>query len=291
MVVAAPRCPVPVADGAVLAGAEAAGAEAAAIPAAGRTSAAVRAASRMSLLPPAADPAPSGCAGPSGRAARRDAGRRGHGSMPFLISRARHPPGTAPLTVSSQREFAHYAMLQGRLLSQALPRIPTLCSNLSDSDRFIDPVVDGIEGQGRRRPGTAEPAERRAPPASGRLVIVTDSQRCYTESNTGGAHARHGQAIREAGRGLAIISEVRAPLAQLAEQQTLNLRVRGSSPWRRTHSDLGLYPFQALSCRPFPGHGCSMVARQSGPSRWDRANLPARGPRLSSWSIPFRLSS
>ena len=25
-----------------------------------------------------------------------------------------------------------------------------------------------------------------------------------------------------------------APLAQLAEQQTLNLRVRGSSPWRRT---------------------------------------------------------
>src|ERR1700761_3813156 len=26
----------------------------------------------------------------------------------------------------------------------------------------------------------------------------------------------------------------RAPLAQLAEQQTLNLRVRGSSPWRRT---------------------------------------------------------
>src|ERR1700734_1428727 len=30
-----------------------------------------------------------------------------------------------------------------------------------------------------------------------------------------------------------------APLAQLAEQQTLNLRVRGSSPWRRTRSDLG----------------------------------------------------
>src|SRR5580704_17093024 len=30
-----------------------------------------------------------------------------------------------------------------------------------------------------------------------------------------------------------------APLAQLAEQRTLNPRVRGSSPWRRTRSDLG----------------------------------------------------
>ena len=30
-----------------------------------------------------------------------------------------------------------------------------------------------------------------------------------------------------------------APLAQLAEQRTLNPRVRGSSPWRRTPSDLG----------------------------------------------------
>jgi hypothetical protein len=61
------------------------------------------------------------------------------------------------------------------------------------------------------------------------------------------AYGCPGQAIREAGRGLASIPEVRAPLAQLAEQQTLNLRVRGSSPWRRTHSDLGLYPFRGLS--------------------------------------------
>ena len=54
--------------------------------------------------------------------------------------------------------------------------------------------------------------------------------------------------------------------AYTAEQRTLNLRVRGSSPWRRTHSELGLYPFRALSCSPFRGHGCSTVARQSGPS-------------------------
>ena len=32
------------------------------------------------------------------------------------------------------------------------------------------------------------------------------------------------------------ITAFQAPLAQLAEQQTLNLRVRGSSPWRRTSS-------------------------------------------------------
>ena len=54
-----------------------------------------------------------------------------------------------------------------------------------------------------------------------------------------------------------------APLAQLAEQQTLNLRVRGSSPWRRTYPELvfllSLYPGR----RPFPGHGCSTFARQS----------------------------
>src|SRR5690242_10683737 len=31
-----------------------------------------------------------------------------------------------------------------------------------------------------------------------------------------------------------------APLAQLAEQRTLNPRVRGSSPWRRTRTDLPL---------------------------------------------------
>src|SRR5581483_2957952 len=35
----------------------------------------------------------------------------------------------------------------------------------------------------------------------------------------------------------------RAPLAQLAEQRTLNPRVRGSSPWRRTLPDLAFRPF------------------------------------------------
>src|ERR1700761_927222 len=43
-------------------------------------------------------------------------------------------------------------------------------------------------------------------------------------------------AIRASGRGLATIAQGHAPLAQFAEQQTLNLRVRGSSPWRRTCS-------------------------------------------------------
>src|SRR5262249_58402990 len=33
------------------------------------------------------------------------------------------------------------------------------------------------------------------------------------------------------------ITGLQAPLAQLAEQRTLNPRVRGSSPWRRTRSE------------------------------------------------------
>ena len=37
------------------------------------------------------------------------------------------------------------------------------------------------------------------------------------------------------------IAESQAPLAQLAEQRTLNPRVRGSSPWRRTRNDLGFH--------------------------------------------------
>ena len=95
-------------------------------------------------------------------------------------------------------------------------------------------------------------------------------------------------------RGLASIAEVRAPLAQLAEQQTLNLRVRGSSPWRRTHSDLGLYLFQALSCRPFPGHGCSAFARQSGPSRARAAAchlLPPRRETLANAAAATNVTS
>ncbi len=60
------------------------------------------------------------------------------------------------------------------------------------------------------------------------------------------------------------------------KQRTLNLRVRGSSPWRRTHSDLGICPFRAPSCRPFRGHACSTFARQSGPSPTGRAGHPPR---------------
>src|SRR5689334_9155582 len=55
----------------------------------------------------------------------------------------------------------------------------------------------------------------------------------------------------------------RAPLAQLAEQRTLNPRVRGSSPWRRTldqGSDLGERPGSELFSRPFWTLVCSWCA-------------------------------
>src|SRR5256884_8579571 len=54
-----------------------------------------------------------------------------------------------------------------------------------------------------------------------------------------------------------------APLAQLAEQRTLNPRVRGSSPWRRTRdqgSDLAILPRSEPFSRPLWTLGCSVGA-------------------------------
>src|SRR5262245_65997605 len=76
-----------------------------------------------------------------------------------------------------------------------------------------------------------------------------------------------GRRLSGRARVCAVVS--RAPLAQLAEQRTLNPRVRGSSPWRRTidqGSDLvfraGSEPFSCLvwtdvcsSCAPEPTDG------------------------------------
>jgi hypothetical protein len=72
------------------------------------------------------------------------------------------------------------------------------------------------------------------------------------------------------------------------EQRTLNPRVRGSSPWRRTRSDLvflsSLYPGRM----PFPGHVCSTFARQSGPSRPGWPARPARPLPMAIHSVTSR---
>ena len=62
-----------------------------------------------------------------------------------------------------------------------------------------------------------------------------------------------------------IWSVASAPLAQLAEQRTLNPRVRGSSPWRRTRFDLGFYDSRSFFMCPFCPHVCSVFARVHGP--------------------------
>jgi hypothetical protein len=75
----------------------------------------------------------------------------------------------------------------------------------------------------------------------------------------------------------------------------LNPRVRGSSPWRRTRSDLVLYPFWFAPSGPFTAHVCSMFARELGPSRPGFVTFGrARGRRrpiglylCRGWSIPF----
>jgi hypothetical protein len=72
--------------------------------------------------------------------------------------------------------------------------------------------------------------------------------------------------IRMGRRSLLTSGCSQAPLAQLAEQRTLNPRVRGSSPWRRTRSDLGFYKNQVIFSCPFCPHVCSMFARAHGPS-------------------------
>ena len=87
-----------------------------------------------------------------------------------------------------------------------------------------------------------------------------------------------------------------APLAQLAEQRTLNPRVRGSSPWRRTRTDLGFYRSGSFFMCPFCPHVGSVLARESRPGRGglvkngrDRAVSGQGRPShsLDQWSIPL----
>ena len=95
---------------------------------------------------------------------------------------------------------------------------------------------------------------------------------------------RHGAALRVTRPpgllyGLARHSMARhdAPLAQLAEQQTLNLRVRGSSPWRRTRPDLGFHRPRLFFVCPFCPHVCSTFAREFGPSNLRVVNFGPSG--------------
>ena len=79
------------------------------------------------------------------------------------------------------------------------------------------------------------------------------------------------------------------------EQRTLNPRVRGSSPWRRTRSDLGFHDSRSFFMCPFCPHVCSAFARVHGPSNpglvktGHPAPAPAPAPprsRLDQWSRP-----
>ncbi len=219
--------------------------------------------------------------GPRSAAKRRPAGAWQHGAPHWHgAPTARH----STVTVSSQRGFAQYAMLYGRVLGQPLPVSTTFCSELFSYECFGPDGRYVIEGQdsGRFRLSAAGPAINGA----GQMAdycrySVNDSVAAFAARRqaiaSGGRAERGGgrQGWRAAGRqgsgdsrserGLASITEVRAPLAQLAEQQTLNLRVRGSSPWRRTHSDLGFYRSGSDVVCPICPHVGSVLARVSGP--------------------------
>ena len=76
-----------------------------------------------------------------------------------------------------------------------------------------------------------------------------------------------------------------APLAQLAEQQTLNLRVRGSSPWRRTSSHTNRFPTGVAAQQPsshagsnglHPPSSCrSSSSATLGSSAWSPSSCPS----------------
>ena len=71
----------------------------------------------------------------------------------------------------------------------------------------------------------------------------------------------------------------RGPLAQLAEQQTLNLRVRGSIPWRLTNSDLPA------------GGGCGQQASAKVAELADALDLGSSGETRAGSSPAFRTNA
>jgi hypothetical protein len=71
------------------------------------------------------------------------------------------------------------------------------------------------------------------------------------------------------------ITAFQAPLAQLAEQQTLNLRVRGSSPWRRTSSHTDRFPTGVAAQQP-SSHAGSNGLRKLRPCASLRRRLAVR---------------
>jgi hypothetical protein len=96
---------------------------------------------------------------------------------------------------------------------------------------------------------------------------------------------RDAHPIRRSGRSLLTSGRCqRAPLAQLAEQRTLNPRVRGSSPWRRTCDDLGFYDPRSFFCAPglsrFPTRARSLLAR------WTAVAAGSARPVSADWSRP-----
>ena len=62
------------------------------------------------------------------------------------------------------------------------------------------------------------------------------------------------------------------PLAQLVEQQTLNLRVRGSIPWRLTNG-----PPASTTIRPEPSNSSESVGPVAGAARSARRGLLGAG--------------
>ena len=145
------------------------------------------------------------------------------------------------------------------------------------------------------RPGTPPPPSRTPPPLGAALGATVrrhlgpikalpggpcsaggPRRSCRPDASPPQASPVVSNPIRMDRRSLLASGCSQAPLAQLAEQRTLNPRVRGSSPWRRTRTDLGFYENQVIFSCPFCPHGCSMFARVHGPSDRVLSKRPVR---------------
>jgi hypothetical protein len=159
-------------------------------------------------------------------------------------------------------------------LNQSLPVLAPCSLGCSGTARH-DPAPAGTSRHDRPRRASSEGPTGALPMIGGFPAVTANragarrlSRRVPAGSGRGPmTAARDTRPIRRSRRSLLTSGRCqRAPLAQLAEQRTLNPRVRGSSPWRRTRTDLGFYRSRSFFSCPFCPHVCSMFARVHGPS-------------------------
>ena len=167
------------------------------------------------------------------------------------------------------------ALTQGRVITGEPVNLPRACASRSSAREPPERV--------------REPFEHRSAPVNRPSVLVTHPGACLHRRTRGDPSARArepGERARQGAR-FCMMFRVRysltalAPLAQLAEQLTLNQRVWGSSPWRRTHDRPGMsVPGLIFSgVRRFPAYHSTPPASRTCRSAFPPDAFRRRGDR------------